>query len=143
MNGESIRGDNEGLAFINPESLGAPRGYNNGVLAPAGSRILFVAGQTARDADGAIVPGGMVAQWARALENVLAVVSAAGGTPQHVARMSIFITDRAAYLDNLRPLGTVWRTLLGRHFPAMAVVVVTALVDDGAMVEIEATAVLP
>jgi enamine deaminase RidA (YjgF/YER057c/UK114 family) len=129
--------------MINPDALGAPRGYNNGVLTPAGGRILFIAGQTARDASGAIVEGGMVGQWSRALENVLAVLWAAGGEAEHIARMTVFVTDREAYLENLRPLGAAWRALMGKHFPAMAVVVVSALVDDGAVVEIEATAVLP
>jgi enamine deaminase RidA (YjgF/YER057c/UK114 family) len=131
------------LEMVNPESFGAPRGYNNGVLAPAGSRMLFVAGQTALDESGAIVGGGMVAQWARALANVLAVVRAAGGEPHDIARMTIFITDLDAYRDNRLAIGAEWRALMGRHFPAMAVVAVTALVDDGAMVEIEATAALP
>jgi enamine deaminase RidA (YjgF/YER057c/UK114 family) len=128
--------------IINPESLGVARGYSNGVVTPAGGRLLFVAGQTARDASGAIVAGGMAAQWAQCLANVLAVVTAAGGSATNVARMTIFVTDRAAYLDNLKDIGTAWRASMGRHFPAMAVVVVSALVDDGAMVEIEATAVL-
>lgn len=129
--------------MINPESLGAARGYNNGVLTPAGCRTLYVAGQTARDGAGVIVDGGMVAQWAQALANVLAVVRQAGGDASSIARMTVFVTDRAAYLDNRQPLGAAWRDAMGRHFPAMSVLVVTALVDDGAMVEIEATAVLP
>lgn len=128
--------------YINPESLGIARGYSNGVLAPPG-RTLFVAGQTARDAAGAIVPGGMAAQWARCLSNVLAVVTAAGGEATNIARMTVFVTDRDEYLHNLKDIGAAWRACMGKHFPAMAVVVVTALVDDGAMVEIEATAVLP
>ncbi|HEX7118619.1 MAG TPA: RidA family protein [Longimicrobiales bacterium] len=128
--------------IINPASLGAPSGWNNGLLAPAGGRLLFVAGQTARGADGRIVGGGFVAQFERALENVLAVVRAAGGGPEHVGRMTVYVTDRAAYLDALKPLGDVWRRHMGRHYPAMALVEVAALVDDGAMVEIEATAVV-
>lgn len=131
-----------GFEMVNPESLGVARGYSNGVLTPAGGRMLFVAGQTARDTAGVIVPGGMTAQWAQCLVNVLAVVSAAGGSASDIARMTVFVTDRAAYLDNLKDIGAAWRASMGRHFPAMAVVVVTALVDDGAMVEIEATAVL-
>jgi enamine deaminase RidA (YjgF/YER057c/UK114 family) len=128
------------LSFINPESLGAPRGFNHGALA---ENLLFVAGQTATGDDGAIVSGGMAAQWERALMNVLAVVRAAGGSETDIARMTIYVTDRAAYLDARPDLAGVWRSLMGRHYPAMSVVVVTALVDDGAVVEIEATAVLP
>lgn len=128
--------------IINPESLGAPKGWNNGLLAPAGGRILFVAGQTARDADGRIVPGDFVAQFERALLNVLEVVRAAGGGPESVGRMTVFVTDRDTYLGSLKELGEVWRRHMGRHYPAMALVEVSALVDEGAVVEIEATAVV-
>jgi enamine deaminase RidA (YjgF/YER057c/UK114 family) len=129
--------------IINPESLGAPKGWNNGVLAPAGGRVLFVAGQVATDADGRIVAGDMAAQWERALENVLAVVRAAGGSALDIGRMTIYVTDRQAYLDARSKLRDVWRRQLGRHFPALALVEVKGLVEDGAVVEIEATAVIP
>ena len=125
------------MAFeiINPESLGRPSGWNHGMLGPSGGRMLFVAGQ--------ITPvGDFVAQWDGALGRVLAVVGAAGGKPEHVGRMTIFITDRAAYLANLTPLGEVHRKHMGRHYPAMAVVEVKALVDSHALVEIEAVAIL-
>jgi len=132
------------MAFeiINPESLGAPRGWNNGLLAPPGGRILFVAGQTARDAAGRIVPGDFVAQFERALLNVLEVVRAAGGGPENIGRMTVYVTDRATYLSSLEELGEAWRRHMGRHYPAMALVEVSALVDEGAVVEIEATAVV-
>lgn len=129
--------------IINPESLGAPSGWTNGVLAPAGGRVLFVAGQSARDPDGRIVEGGIAAQWARALDNVLAVVRAAGGVPRDVARMTVFVADRHAYMAARRQLGEVWRERFGRWYPAMALVEVSGLIDEGAVVEIEATAVLP
>lgn len=129
--------------IINPESLGAPRGWNNGVLATAGGRTLFVAGQVASDPDGRIVAGGMAAQWERALENVLAVVHAAGGTATDIGRMTIYVTDRRAYLDARGALRDVWRRQLGRHYPALALVEVNGLVAEGAVVEIEATAVIP
>src|SRR4051812_35755132 len=119
------------LSFINPESLGAPKGFNHGVLA---DRILFVAGQTAVGDDGSIVAGDMAAQWERALMNVLAVVREAGGSETDIARMTVYVTDRAAYLAARAQLTAIWRSLMGRHYPAMSVVVVTALVDDGAMV---------
>ncbi len=128
--------------IINPESLGQPKGWNNGMLAPAGGRVLFVAGQTARDANGRISDGGMVAQWAQSLANVLSIVRAAGGDAASIGRMTIFVTDLAAYLESRRDLGETWRNAMGRHYPAMSVVVVSGLVDEGAMVEIEATAVL-
>jgi enamine deaminase RidA (YjgF/YER057c/UK114 family) len=122
--------------IINPESLGRPSGWNNGMLGPAGGRILFVAGQAAPQASG------LVAQWDQALTRILAVVSAAGGTPENVGRMMIYVTDRQAYLANLKELGEVHRRHMGRHYPAMALVEVKALVDPKAIVEIEATAVL-
>ena len=128
--------------IVNPGSLGEPRGWNNGMLAPPGGRVLYVAGQVATDATGRVIPGDMAAQWERALENVLAVVDAAGGGPEAIGRMTIFVTDREAYLAARKALGQVWRRLMGRHYPAMTVVEVNALVEDGAVVEIEATAVV-
>ena len=130
------------LSPINPPALGEPRGWTNGLLAPAGARVLFVAGQTARDGDGRIVPGGMARQWDQALANVLAVVGAAGGSAADVARMTVFVTDLDAYKAARREIGAVWKARMGRHYPAMSVVEVTGLVDDGAVVEIEATAVI-
>jgi enamine deaminase RidA (YjgF/YER057c/UK114 family) len=129
--------------IVNPAALGAPKGWNNGMLAPAGGRVLFIAGQVATGADGRVIDGGVAAQWERALENVLAVLRAAGGEPAHIGRMTVFVRDRAAYLDARRELGVVWRRLMDKHYPAMSVVEVSGLVDDGAVVEIEATAVLP
>lgn len=131
------------LEPINPEALGAPRGYNHGMLAPAGGRLLFVAGQTALGSDGRVIDGGFVAQFERALERVVAVVEAAGGTPESIGRMTIYVTSRADYLANLKPVGEAYRRVMGRHYPAMALVEVAALVDEGAVVEIEAMAVLP
>ncbi len=127
---------------INPEQLGAPRGYNHGMLAPAGGRLLFVAGQTARGEGGRIIESGFVAQWEQALANVLAVVKAAGGTPESIGRLTIYVTNRGAYLANLKRVGEAYRRLMGKHYPAMALVQVDALVDEGAVVEIEATAVI-
>jgi len=123
--------------IINPDPPGRPRGWNNGMLGPAGGRVLFVAGQTAPGV------GGLTAQWAKALDQVLSVVRAAGGGPEHIGRMTIYVTDRAAYLANLPALGEVHRRAMGKHYPAMALVEVKALVDQAAVVEIEATAVIP
>ena len=128
--------------IINPESLGAPKGWTNGLLAPAGGRVLFVAGQTARDASGKVPPIGFVEQWTRALENILVVVRQAGGGPAEIGRMTVYVTDLASYQANLKPLGIAYRKLMGRHFPAMALVEVKGLVDEHAVVEIEATAVI-
>lgn len=123
--------------IVNPDVLGRPSGWNHGMLASAGGRLLFVAGQTAPDRPG------LVEQWAGALERVLEVVRAAGGGPEHIGRMTIFIVDRESYRANLRPLGEAHRRLMGRHYPAMALLEVRALLDPNAVVEIEATAVLP
>lgn len=129
--------------IINPEELGRPRGYSNGVLAPAGGRLLFVAGQIAWDERQRIVGDDFAEQFGRALANVLAVVAAAGGAPEHVARLTIYVTDKREYQSRTREIGDRWRALMGRHFPATALVEVSALLEDGAKVEIEATAVLP
>ena len=126
------------MAFeiINPEAFGArPSGWNHGMLAGKGGRILFVAGQ--------IVPvGDFVAQWDGALGRVMAVVRAAGGEPENIGRMVVYVTDRPGYLANLTALGEVHRKHMGRHYPAMAVVEVKSLMDSKAVVEIEAVAVL-
>ena len=128
--------------IINPESLGSPKGWNNGMLAPAGGRILFVAGQTAQDANGRIDTPDFVEQFGRALRNVLTVVREAGGEPTDIGRFTIFVTDADAYLGSLKPLGVMYRSLMGRHYPAMALMEISRLVEEGALVEIEATAVL-
>ena len=129
--------------IINPESLGAPKGWNNGMLAPEGSRILFVAGQAASDSSGAVASVGFVEQFAKALENIITVVKEAGGGPENIGRLMIYVTDMGAYLATRKPLGEAYRGLMGRHYPTMALVEVKGLVDSNALVEIEATAVLP
>jgi NAD(P)-dependent dehydrogenase (short-subunit alcohol dehydrogenase family)/enamine deaminase RidA (YjgF/YER057c/UK114 family) len=130
------------LAIINPEELGAPRGWNNGMLAQAGGRVLFIAGQTARDGSGQVPAADFVAQFDRALGNVLAVVRQAGGGAEDIGRFTIYVTDMSEYRGSLKQLGEVYRRRMGTHFPAMALVEVTSLVDPQALVEIEATAVL-
>jgi enamine deaminase RidA (YjgF/YER057c/UK114 family) len=131
------------LEIVNPESLGAPKGWNHGVLAPAGGRLLFVAGMSGWRAGAPGTPPGFAAQFANALDQVLRVVREAGGTPEHVARMTVYVTNLHAYRMELRRLGEIWRERFGRHYPAMALLEVKGLVDAGAVVEIEATAVLP
>jgi enamine deaminase RidA (YjgF/YER057c/UK114 family) len=128
---------------VNPSELDRPRGYTHGWLAPAGWRVLFVAGQTAADGDGSVADAGFVHQFQTALDRALAVVRAAGGAPEHVARMTVYVTDMDAYRNNRSCLGEIWRTRMGRHYPAMALLGVSSLVDEGATVEIEATAVVP
>lgn len=128
---------------VNPPVLGAPRGFSHGLLAPAGSRLLFVAGQTAADASGQIADGEFAVQFEAALTRVLTVVATAGGHPDNVARMTIYVTDLDRYMDSRPALGEVWTRLMGNHYPTMALVEVKRLVDLGAAVEIEATAVIP
>jgi NAD(P)-dependent dehydrogenase (short-subunit alcohol dehydrogenase family)/enamine deaminase RidA (YjgF/YER057c/UK114 family) len=130
------------LQIINPEELGAPRGWNNGMLGQAGGRTLFIAGQTARDVSGQVAGADFVSQFDRALGNVLAVLRQAGGEPGDIGRFTIYVTDMAQYRASLKPLGEVYRRRMGTHYPAMALVEVTSLVDPQAVVEIEATAVL-
>jgi enamine deaminase RidA (YjgF/YER057c/UK114 family) len=130
------------LEIINPESLGAPKGWSNGVLAPRGGRLLFVAGQAGWEEKAPGEPPGFAAQFARALDKVLAVVRSAGGAPTDLARLTIYVTDLAAYRASLGTLGELWRARLGKYYPAMALVEVKGLVDRGALLEIEATAVI-
>lgn len=122
----------------NPEALGRPRGWNNGMLAPAGGHVLFVAGQIG-------VGGGttLAAQFRAALVNVLCVVEEAGGTVADIGRLTIYVTDMDAYRGSLAEVGAAYRAVFGKHFPAMALVAVTELVDRRAVVEVEATAVIP
>ena len=135
------------LTPINPAELGAPRGYSNGMLAPPGGRLLLVAGQIGwaveEDGEQRLVGEGFVEQFRQALANVLAVVREAGGGPGNVARLTIYVTDRREYATRLEEVGRAYRALMGRHFPAMALLEVAALLEPGAKVEIEATAVLP
>lgn len=130
------------FAIVNPEALGAPKGWNNGMLAARGGRMLFIAGQTARDTGGRVAAADFVTQFDRALGNVLAVLQAAGGAVGDIGRLTIYVTDMAAYRASLGPLGEAYRRRMGRHFPAMALVEVESLMDPEAVVEIEATAVL-
>jgi enamine deaminase RidA (YjgF/YER057c/UK114 family) len=117
-----------------------PRGYANGILGRG--RVLHVAGQVGWDAAQRIVGDDLVAQFAAALDNVLAVVRAAGGAPWDLAEMTIYVTDLDAYRAGAAALGAIWRERFGRHYPAMALVGVAGLVEPGAQVEIQAVAYL-
>src|SRR5713101_5228750 len=128
--------------LINPESLGAPRGYSNGVLTEAGGCLLFIAGQVAWDQQQQIVSSNLVEQFDRALANVVAVVTEAGGKPEQIARLVIYVTDKNEYRARLKEIGARYRARMGKHFPAMVLVEVKSLWDDEAKVEIEGIAVL-
>jgi enamine deaminase RidA (YjgF/YER057c/UK114 family) len=128
--------------IINPDSLGTPLGYSNGILVEAGGRLLFVAGQIAWNQKHTIVNADFVEQFDQALANVLAVVKEAGGGPEQIARMIIYVTDKLEYIEHTQSVGERYRTQMGKHFPAMVLVEVKSLLDEKAKVEIEAVAVL-
>lgn len=128
--------------LINPASLGAPRGYSNGVLTEAGGRLLFVAGQIGWNSEQIVVSNDFVEQFACALANVVAVVKEAGGSAQQIARLVIYVIDKQEYVERREAVGQTYRAQLGKHFPAMVLVEVKSLLDGQAKVEIEAVAVL-
>ena len=128
--------------FINPESLGAPRGYSNGVLTESGERLLFIAGQVAWDQQQQIVSADIVEQFDRALANVVAVVTEAGGQPEQIARLVIYVRDKSEYRERMKEIGERYRARMGKHFPAMVLVEVAGLLEDSAKIEIEGIAVL-
>ena len=130
------------MRVINPESLGAPRGYANGILAGPGGRLLFIAGQVAWDQQQQIVADDLVAQFDRALANVITVVAEAGGQAEQIARLIIYVTNKDDYRAHLKEIGERYRARMGKHFPAMVLVEVKSLLEDGAKIEIEGTAVL-
>ncbi|GAA5044903.1 RidA family protein [Streptomyces similanensis] len=127
---------------VNPPELSPPAGFSHAVVA-TGSRLLFLAGQTALDADGKVVGDTLPEQFARALTNLLTALRAAGGAPADLARVTVYATDIAAYRAHARELGRLWRELAGRDFPAMAVVQVVRLWDEEALLELDGFAVLP
>ena len=124
--------------IIQPDGWKQPKGYANGVLAD-GAR-LYIGGQIGWNEDQVFVAKDFVGQMEQALENILAVVSEAGGTAESITRLTWYVTDKKEYLARQREVGETYRKVLGRHFPAMTMVVVSALVEDAALLEIEATA---
>jgi enamine deaminase RidA (YjgF/YER057c/UK114 family) len=129
-------------AILQPEGWPRPSGYSNGVLAQG--RQVFIAGQVGwNPRSGKFESANLVDQVAQALKNVLAVLAEAGGRPQHIVRMTWYLTSRAEYLEQLGKIGAAYREIMGRHFPAMTAVEVSALIEARAKVEIEATAVIP
>jgi enamine deaminase RidA (YjgF/YER057c/UK114 family) len=130
------------LKLINPETLGAPSGYSHGVLADAGGKLLFIAGQIAWDQNQNIVSDDFVEQFDRALANVMTVLKAAGGESSNIVRIVIYVTNKLEYRAQIRAVGERYRKHMGKHFPAMVLVEVAGLLDDAAKVEIEAMAVL-
>lgn len=129
------------LTFIEVPGWPRPRGYSNGVV--GAGRTLHIAGQIGWLPDGSFPSEDLIDQFATSLDNLLAVVSAAGGTPDCVASMTAFVTEMETYRARAAELGPIWKARLGRHFPAMALVAVSSLVEPRAKIEITAIAHLP
>ena len=125
---------------IQPDGWAAPKGYANGVLTRDGH--LFVGGQVGWTSDQIFESGSFIGQMEQALKNIMAVVETAGGTAADITRLTWFVIDKRDYLAHQREVGETYRKILGRNFPAMSLVVVADLVEDGALLEIEATAVV-
>ncbi len=124
-----------------PAGWKRPSGYSNGIAAQG--RMVFVAGQIGWDENYTFADESMAGQIAQTLSNTVAVLAEAGAGPQHIVRMTWYITSRQEYLAQREEIGKAWREIIGKHFPAMAVVEVSALMESTAKVEIETTAVVP
>ena len=130
------------IEIVNPPQLAAPRGFNHGILAHGG-RLLFLAGQDASDAEGAIVaPGDVAAQFEQVLANLQAVVRAAGGDMRSIVKLNIYVKDRDDYVAHLKELGVVYRRYFGDHYPAMALLEVSGFFQDENLIEMEGIAYL-
>ena len=125
---------------INPESLPKPSGFAHGMLA---GNTVFLGGQTALDKDMNIVPGGIVEQFTQAFTNVLTTLREAGGQPEDLVNVTIYLTDVDDYMANGREIGRIWREMAGSQYPAMAGIGVTRLWQKEAMIEIQGIAVIP
>ena len=127
---------------VNPPALAAPSGFSHAVVA-TGGRLVFLAGQTALDSSGAVVGATVAEQFEQALSSLLTALAAAGGSPEHLASLTIYAVELADYRANGRDIGAVWRRLAGRDYPAMAAIGVSRLWDAAALVEIQGFAVIP
>lgn len=123
---------------IHPEGWAPARGYANGMLTPDGT--LHVGGQIGWDMDQQLVAHDFIGQMRQSLRNIVAIVEAAGGKPADVTRLTWYVTDKSEYLANQHAVGEAYREVFGKHFPAMSMLVVAGLIEDDALVEIEATA---
>ena len=130
------------LTPINPETLAPPIGFSHAMVASADSKIVFLAGQTALNQQNEIVGNGIVEQFEVALTNILTALAAAGGSPSDLAQIRIYSVDPVDYRNHAREIGAVWKRLVGKQYPAMALVGVVRLWDDAALVEIEGIAVI-
>ncbi len=129
------------MTYVNPPELGPAVGFNHGIMVPGG-KLLFVAGQVARTESGKLTGTDFVTQFERALSNVLRVVNRAGGGPHNIVRLTIYVTSKQEYSAAREQIGVKYREKMGKHFPAMALLEVKGLFEEGAKVELEATAVI-
>lgn len=129
------------MEVLQPPGWARPKGYANGVA--ASGRLVFVSGMIGWDGQGVFHSDDFVAQTRQALANIVEVLAAAGARPEHIVRMTWYVVDRAEYLAAQREIGAAYRDIIGRHYPAMTAVAVTALMEERARVEIEVTAVVP
>ncbi len=129
------------MRALQPPGWPRPRGYSNGISARG--RLLFTAGVIGWDEQERFADGGLVGQFRQVLKNTLAILAEDGAGPEHIVRMTWYVTDRSDYLGCIKGIGAAYREIIGRHYPAMAVVEVTALMESSARIEIETTAVVP
>ena len=130
------------MKILQPPGWAKPRGYSNGIAVKAGTTV-FIAGQIAFNSKNVFEEKTFAGQFRQTLKNTLAVLAEAGGGPEHIVRMTWYVTDKREYLDAVKEVGAAYRELIGRHYPAMAVVQVSGLMEDEAKLEIETTAVIP
>ncbi len=129
------------MKILQPPTWSRPRGYSNGIAARG--TVVFIGGQVGWDAQCRFASDDFTTQARQALANIVAVLAEAGGRPEHIARMTWYVTDKREYIAAYQSIGEAYREIIGRHFPAMTAIEVTALIEDRAKVEIEATAVIP
>ncbi len=132
---------NADFDILQPAAWASPQGYANGIAAEG--RLVFISGQIGWDAAARMVGDDLVAQTEQALKNIVAVLAEAGGSPSHLTRLNWYVTDKVAYVARRKEIGEAYRRVIGRHYPAMTLLVVAGLLEEGAQVEIEATAVIP
>ena len=130
------------MQVLLPVGWAPPIGYSNGIAVDAG-RIVFIAGQVGWDAQQRFHSEGIAPQFEQPLKNILAVLTEAGGRPEHICRITAYCCDKPAYLAARKDLGAIWRKLMGKHFPAMSMIFVSDLLDSPGKIELEATAVVP
>ncbi len=131
------------LQTLLPDGWKAPIGYANGIVAPVGARMVFVAGQVGWNDQQIFESEELAPQFEQALRNVLTVLAQAGGRPEHICRMTAYCCDKPGYLAVRKQLGAVWRQLMGNHYPAMSMIFVSDLLDHPGKIELEATAAVP